>query len=1505
MLTVLSWNGSMFEYLMPALLMRSAPGQLLGQSESAAVKIQKRYGDRLGLPWGVSEAAFAARDAAHRYQYRAFGVVGLGMKQGLAEDYVVAPYASALALAVRPRAALENLRRLEKMGLMGRYGFYDSVDFTASRVADARGYTVVRTFMAHHQGMLLAAIDNALCDDILVKRFGRNRLVSAVDLLLHERVPWEYIPEPLPDTGPVQPAPEGRRVPRLQGWPISRADVPQLHAFGNGRLSVRINEAAGGTLWWRAQALTHWNSDRIRNADAAGIVLRDAEDGETWDFGNRPERPVDVTFHPEMASFHLVHLGIAATQDIVVAAADDVEIRRMTLLNHSERDRVIELTACAVPVLAPALAHERHPAFSKLFVHSEHLPGLNGLLFTRRPRRSGDAPPVMLHRLLAEDEAVHFAGFESDRRTFVGRHGDPGRPAGLDRVMSGAAGWTLDPVSALRAQVRLPPGARAQLAFLTIAAGSRETALEIAERYSNASALDWAFEDASRSTDLEVDRLGASQAEMQASQQIAGRLQQPRFGAAPPPHEQQPGQPDLWELGLSGDHPIVLIQVADADHAALLPAAVRAHRWWRRNGLQTDLVILGTAASSYEEPIAARLRDALREAGLAEGLGGDGGVHLHSADRIAPAKRRALEVLACLVLDGSAKTLPDALPPALEAPIEPPYFETSGAPGPMPTMALKRPDDLLFDNGLGGFSPDARSYVIHLERGGSTPVPWCNVLANETFGSIVSEAGLGFTWSENSGEHRLTPWSNDPVTDAQGEALYLRDEETAEVWTPTPLPAGDGATCQITHAAGNTVWARNSHGLKQQLTVFVPSGAPVKLARLELSNDTHRPRRITATYVAEWQLGALPSKARSHVSCGFHAAARALIARNGWAPEFADRIAFLTASRPAHSLTCDRAAFLGTGGPVRPEGLQRWNLDGRTEAVADPCGAYQVHLDLAPGAVEDVVFVLGDAADMAEMEELAAEWSDPGRVVAALQETAEVWDRRLGAIRVETPDPAFDLMVNRWLPYQALSSRILARAGFHQAGGGIGFRDQLQDMMALVVSDPDRVRAHILDCAAHQFEEGDVLHWWHPPEGRGVRTRCSDDMMWLVYATHRYVSATGDSSILDEQVPFLAAAPLAEDEDDRYAAFGHGTQSETLYEHCARAMERGATSGAHGLPLIGAGDWNDGMDRVGYHGRGESVWLAWFAALCGDGFAELSELKNRQDRADLWRQRAKDMRNSVEASAWDGAWYIRAFDDSGEAWGSSENDECRIDSIAQSWSVLARAPDTARARQAIRSAADRLIDIDKRLVRLLTPPFDRTPRDPGYIRAYPPGVRENGGQYTHAATWLGFAFAQIGDGDAAYDIFDLINPVRRSATPEDAELYRGEPYVMPADVGGSPPFERRAGWTWYTGAAAWAWRLGTEGILGLELRGGRLHIAPSLPKIWGGYRAIVRSERGTIDLEVLDPDATGGGRAVLDVDGQSVQDASVAFPTDGSTRRVRATLKAHPSGLKKAAAKQP
>jgi len=1493
-LCLVSWGGSMFEYLMPSLLLRSEPGTLLAQSECAAIRAQQRFGASQQVPWGVSESGFASLDADCNYRYHSFGVPGLGLRRGLAEDTVTAPYATVLALGCDAPSALENLRELTRLGLMGEYGLYEAADFTPERVPEGRCLTLVRSYMAHHQGMILAALDNALCDDTLVRRMRADPRVRSVELLLHERVPAERPLELLPQLEPPEPRHHAANLPPPQPWSPEREPGPALHLLGNGRLSSSITDVGAGGLRWQGCALTRWTPDPTCETEGLWFYVKDEETGEQWPAVLAPDRGLhgegSVVFHSHLAEFHRRDHGIGLRMEVAVVPADDVEIRRFTIVNETGRPRALTLTSYAEVVLAPARDDERHPAFSKLFVHSEWIASLAGLLFTRRPRGPEERPPVLLHRMVSDMAGVGIVGFETDRRAFLGRGRDARNPEGHVRSCEDSTGFTLDAIASLCVRIELGPHRAQSLAFVTLAAGSRESVIETAERYQTPSALDWAISDAATEAARELHRIGLEGAKLSSLQRLASFLVYPHRSLRCAPEllqENRLGQPRLWGMGLSGDLPILLVKTRGPEETELLRDLLRGHRLFRKKGLAVDLVVLREGASGYVEPVGELLLGLLQELGAREQLGRKGGIHFVAADQLAGDDRRLLQVAARVVLDATGGTLEHQLAEidgtASELPtFTPSRWDTSIESTPL----LERPTDLQFDNGFGGFSPDGREYVIHLSPGETTPAPWCNVLANEGFGTLVSESGGGFTWALNSGENRLTPWTNDPVSDPVGEALYLRDEETATVWTPTPAPAGQAVTHQVRHAAGCTEWHSNSEGLEQRLQVFVPPEDPVKLIRLRLRNLGDRPRRITATYYAEWVLGANRSDTAPFLVPEYNPTHRALLVRNPWVPDFADRVAFLASSAVPHGLTADREEFLGSGGTLRaPAALRRWGLSGRVEPGGDPCAALQVHLELGPRETREVHFVLGQGRDRAHSLELVRRWRDPKAIKPALERTTAFWDELLDSIQVYTPDAALDLMLNRWLLYQTLASRLFARSGFYQSGGAIGFRDQLQDMLSLTHVAPTRLRSHLLECAAHQFEEGDVLHWWHPPSSRGVRTRCSDDLLWLPFATAAYVEATGDESVLDESIPFLEGAPLAPEESERYGLFG-STQPRSLFEHCERALERGVSRGPHDLPLMGAGDWNDGMNRVGTRGVGESIWLGWFAIAAIRGFVGLCERRTEVDLAAHWRRRTAELERAVDANGWDGGWYRRALDDDGQPWGSRESEECRIDSIAQSWSVLSGTASEARAREALGAAEAELVRENEGLVVLLTPPFDATLRDPGYIKSYPPGVRENGGQYTHAAAWLGWAFAEIGEPDRAMRILQLINPIGHALTREAAERYRVEPYVLAADVASVPPHVGRGGWSWYTGAAAWTWRLGVEGILGIRRVDGGVRIDPCIPTSWGRAEVRIRGSVGTIVVSIEDPDGVGKGVLEVKVDGIPVRDAAVRFPDDGSERRV-------------------
>jgi cyclic beta-1,2-glucan synthetase len=1473
---LLSWGGTMFEYLMPGLLMRSQDGTLLARTSALVVDAQIAYAKHNHEPWGVSESAYARIDADQTYQYRSFGVPGLGFKRGLEEDRVVTPYASILATSIRPRAVVDNVIAFEGKGMLGMYGLFEALDLTPERVSEhaprGQAFAVVRSYMAHHQGMILVALGNFLNGRTMVDRFHSDERIETGEVLLNEHAP---------DAAPAEwPVAEGPKiVGTVESGPAPCAptpwsvdpSAPQAFVLSNGHLTSLLTSSGGGGLRWRGLALTRYEPDATRDDDGAWFYLRDEDSRQVWLATSREGR---TTYAMHSAEFHLRNQGISVHVTVTVAPVDDVEVRQITLHNETNRPRRLTVTSAGRPVLLDATQAPTHPAFSSMFVESEWLAELDALVFARRPQTAEEEPAVVVHRLVREEAAVTFAGYESDRGAFFGRNGSRHMPASLATkkgVLRGRVGAVLDPVMSLMARVDLKPKGSASLAFVTTIARSRTAAVELARKYGSMHAVRWTFRDAEHESPRRLQRAKLSPALLPIVQSLFSSLHfaNPTFRASPETRAAaRPCQRRLWARGISGDDPIVLVRVNDPD-APLVREALAMQRYLRSCAVRLDLVLVDEQASGYVTEGSGTLQRVLAENEVENWLNRHGGIFVIAADQVALSDLRHLEACARIVLDTRDGSLAARVERVVESPPKLPRFEPTLV-DEVTERSRPRPK-LLFDYGAGGFTEDGREYVVEVSPGKATPAPWCNVLANPEFGCLVSESSLGATWSLNAGENRLTPWRNDPVLDTPSEALYLRDEETAAVWSPTPLPAGRSVQSLVRHGAGYTTYERECHGLVQELTIFVPHDATLKVVRLRMKNTLSRHRRLTATYYAEWVLGSRREQQRPYIVSEFDPDHACMLATCDWNAEFGGRVAFLASKTTAHGFTADRTEFIGRRGDyAHPEALERWGLSGRVDLGADPCAALQIHVDLGPGEEMETHFILGQSSTREDALQLVARFRESAVVDAAWRGLRAFWDGILESVRVKTPEPSMDLMLNRWLLYQTLSSRVFGRTGFYQSSGAFGYRDQLQDVLSVIHAAPWIARAHILDAAKHQFEEGDVLHWWHPPSGRGVRTRCSDDMAWLPFVTGEYVAATGDTTILEEPVPFLVGESLRPDEHDRYAQYESSASSSSLFEHCRRAVERAVTEGAHGLPLMGDGDWNDGMSRVGAKGRGESVWLGWFLCATMDRFATLSMCRRDRVEASRWRARSDSLRAKIADVAWDGAWYLRAFHDDGSLVGSATSLECRIDSIAQSWAVLAGdkgGNHEAKARAAVHAADEQLVRDADRLVLLFWPPFDSTLHDPGYVRAYPPGVRENGGQYTHAATWLGFAHAALGNGERAERIFRLLNPALRVRTVEDSAQYRVEPYALAGDIYGCPPWVGRGGWTWYTGAAAWMWRLGVEGILGLRKKDGYLTVDPCIPPSWKGFEAWVRVGERCIHIVIENPDRVARGVATVTLDG--------------------------------------
>jgi len=1495
---LLSWSGSMFEYLMPMLVMPSYSNTLLDHSCRAAVQRQIAYGAQLDLPWGISESGYNAVDASFNYQYRAFGVPGLGLKRGLAADQVVAPYASALALLVAPIAACENLQGLAARGMLGNCGFYEAIDFTPTRQRPGQSESVLYSFMAHHQGMSLLAFAQRLLDAPMQRRFVADPLFKATLLLLQERVPRapaQYASDP----AQVDP----RSVTEIAEMPVrvfNRPDTasPAVQLLSNGRYHVMLSNAGGGYSRWRDLAVTRWREDSTCDAWGMFCYLRDPASGVVWSNAFQPTARAaeryEAIFTEPRVEFRRRDEAFETHTEIVVSPEDDIELRRVRITNRARVARTIEVTSYAEVVMAPPMADALHPAFSNLFVQTEIVPARQAILCHRRSRSPDEAAPWMLHLMAVHGASSEAVSYETDRARFIGRGNSSRDPDALrdDRPLSGSAGAVLDPIVAIRHRIMIEPEQTAIVDIITGVAESRDAALGLIAKYRDRRMADRVIEMAWTHSQVVLRQINITEADAQVYGRLAGAIVHCDSALRADPGmiaSNRRGQPGLWGYAISGDLPIVLLQIRNAANIELVRQLVQAHAYWRMKGLSVDLVIWNEDRGGYRQVLHDQIIGLIAAGVEGNVIDRPGGIFVRSAEQISNEDRILLQAVARVIVSDELGSLAEQVRrrPPVEPPI--PRLLPSRPRTPEPAQAAVVGERALRHfNGIGGFSEDGREYVIATDADQRTPAPWSNVLANPHFGCVLSESGSSYTWFDNAHQFRLTPWHNDPVCDGAGEAIYVRDEDTGHYWSPSPQPRrGEGAyLCR--HGFGYSVFEHLQDGIGSQLVVHVALDTAVKFWVLTLRNLSGRNRRLSATGYVEWVLGDLRSKCAMHVVTELDPRSGAILARNAFNPEFAHIVAFFDVDDATRTISGDRAEFIGRNGSLAmPAAMARARLSGKVGAAMDPCAAIQVPFELAEGQSRRIIFRLGVGRSADDASAQVLRLRRAGTAGNSLESIRAHWQRTLGAVRFQTPDPALDVLANGWLLYQTIACRMWGRSGAYQSGGAFGFRDQLQDSMALLHAQPNLLRDQLLLCASRQFREGDVQHWWHPPAGRGVRTTCSDDYLWLPLAACRYVLGTGDFALLDESIQFLDGRALGEEEESYYDLPLRAIESGSVYQHCVRAIEHGLRFGVHGLPLIGGGDWNDGMNRVGVHGRGESVWLGFFLFDVLGRFAILARAYGDETFAQRCTQQAATLQGNLELHGWDGQWYRRAYFDDGRALGSASNTDCQIDSIAQSWSVLSAAGDPERTRVAMDSLDRRLIRRDARLVQLLDPPFDHGDLDPGYIRGYVPGVRENGGQYTHAAIWAAMAFAARGDSVRAWEVFDLINPVRHGDSAERMRTYKVEPYVVAADVYAVAPHTGRGGWTWYTGSAGWMYRLIVESLLGITRDGARLRIAPCLPAAWPGFSLDYAFGDASYRIEVRRGEQP---QIAVVLDGEAQPDASIPLRDDGCSHRVEVAL---------------
>ena len=1500
--SLVSWSGTMFEYFMPFQIVKSFDNTIWSLTYSSVVKVQKDYGEKKNIPWGISESAYYEFDVSQNYQYKAFGVPGVGLKRGLEDEVVVSPYSSIMTLPLDTKASLDNLKKLYDLKAYGRYGFIEAIDYT-------KGYEdpkEVRCYMVHHLGMSLLALDNVLNRNILIERFHSIPEIKAVEILLKERVPENIVFDRDIDINNINNKVMEREsfIPRI--FTGSKRENPEVLLLSNGSYSTMISDSGSGYSKKNDMTIYRWKGDSTSDSSGMFFYIKNLNSNDYWSASYEPCKEENETYSVEFtldkATFEKTDGNISTKYEVMLASEDNLEIRKITLKNNAKKQRTIEITSYLEVTLQSFEGDAVHPSFSNLFISTEYNEEAKALIGNRRPRAEGATTHYIFHSVVSNNELEGDLTYETSRLNFIGRNRNLKSPEVMDNdaPLQNTVGIVLDPIMSIRTRLTLKPDEEGSIYYLTGTGESKDEILDLIYKYKEISKLEKNLDEYNYANQLELKHIGIRSAQANIYQSLASYLLYLHSGRKN--REEyikniNMNQENLWAYGISGDLPIILLIIYGEEDIDLLRQVINMHYYFKNKGIKSDLIIYNEEEASYEEPLQKEILSTVKNSVERENINKSGGVFLHNKSTMGEEVRNFLIGISRLYIDSKNGNLANQLMEANNfdyegykrdeevAPFnrikvninEGDYIKNFGNKEEsikeekskiklnLESANIKNEefeytkefeseeDKLDFFNGYGGFNKKDKSYVIKLKDYENTPAPWINVISNKDFGFHISEVGSSYTWCGNSRENKITPWNNDWVVDETGEALYIRDNDIGTYFSITPMPIRDGGEYIIKHSFGYSTFKHTAYNIKGEMQVFCPKDEKLKLCKVKLKNLSNSSRSLSLFYYAQLVLGVYNYGSAKYISTNININNNYIYGINPYSKYFGKLKAYLSIlGEEEQSFTGDRKSFIGVGEDLsNPNGLKLEKLNNLAGSIYDPCLASQITFTLEPGEEREIVIILGEEESEELIEEKINKYKDIQNVHNSLREVKEYWSNFLGNIQVKTPDPSMDYLLNGWLMYQTLSCRYLSRSAFYQSGGAYGFRDQLQDSMSIGILEPKVTREQILRSASRQYLEGDVQHWWHPVINSGIRTRFSDDLLWLPYVTIEYIKSTGDYTILDEEAPYLEDEPLKEGEDERYTIVNVSNKKGSIYEHCLKAIDRGLKFGKHNIPLMGSGDWNDGMSTVGNKGEGESVWVGWFLYKILDGFKELCSYKKDNEKKEEYESFKEFIKENLEKNAWDGGWYRRAYFDNGKPLGSRENDECKIDSIAQSWSIISKAGKESRTLEAMEAVDRYLVDKNNGLIKLLSPPFDKSSLEPGYIKGYVAGVRENGGQYTHAAVWVILALTKLGFGDKAWKYYNMINPINHSNTELEARRYKVEPYVMAADVYIKEPHGGRGGWSWYTGASGWMYKVGIEDILGLKkIEGKGYIIEPCIPESWDNYSINIKNEFEDYNIEV-------------------------------------------------------
>lgn len=1469
---LISWSGTAFEYLMPNINIPNFPGSLLNESSRFLIMSQMKYAKELQIPWGISESAFNLKDLHSNYQYKAFGIPWLGLKRGLADEMVVAPYGSILAITEFPKEVIENLKQLEEMKMIGKYGFYESIDFTPDRLEKGKKYSRVKTYMAHHQGLILLSINNLFNNNILQTRFIKNPEIDAISILLQETIPEksvitkenkEKISKPVYEDYEDYMQETLKKVDErlLRGNVISSEDYV-----------IAMNQKGEGFSKYKDIYINRYKNT---NDYPQGIFfsIKNIKTKKIWSSYYRKneinENKYQISFMPDKIEQEFINENIKSNIETIISPDEPVEIRKLTLENLGNSEEILEIVSYFEPVLSKKQQDYAHPAFNNLFLKFDFNQETNSIDLKRKHRENNQEEIYMSVNLSTNCETIGDLEYEIDAEKFIGR-GNTKIPQMIQNSnpLSKKIGLVTEPIIALKRTVKIKPGKKCNINLIISVGNDKYKVQENIKKYK-------IEENIKKATELSVAKIAAQLRYLRIKGDKLRDYQKiltyilfnnpsKKINLEKMPKIRY-NQEELWKYGISGDVPIILIKIKDLNDSYVISEVLKAYEFFRIKNIETEIVILDEEKHSYENYVREEIENTLLNSQLGYLKNVRGGIFEITKSQIDIKDYNLLNFVATLVIDARKGGIKNSLKEIEEEYIDK-YTEISNEDDNLIELEANENLDIISDNEnvkyfneYGAFSEDGKEYLIKINREDRLPTVWSNIMTNEKFGTLVTENMGGYTWYKNCRLNRISSWGNQANYDIPSEIIYLKDLDNKKVWSLGLNPKPDENNYNIIYGLGYTIYEHKNDEIKQELEIFVPKEDSIKVEILRLKNESPNRKKLKILYYMKPVLGEDETKSNQYINIKYDINNNIICAENLYNSEFPKDIIYVSNSEKILSYTGDKTFFIGNDDITNPDAIKKPRLNNENSIGNNACIAYEIEAEIESFSEKEIIFMLGAEESIIDSKNMSYKYSKLQNCNQELQKIKSYWQDITGKLQVNTPLESMNIILNGWTIYQTIQSRLISRTGFYQSGGAFGFRDQLQDTLALKYINPDIMKKQIIKHSKHQFIEGDVEHWWHEENGRGIRTKFSDDLLWLPYVTIEYIQFTGDYSILEEIIPYLKGKQLEQNEEERYDKYDESNEKGNIYNHCIRAIDRSLNFGKNGLPKIGTGDWNDAFSNVGSKGIGESVWLGFFLYDILDRFIPICNKVNDKSHEEKYKQVKQDLKKALNSNGWDGRWYKRAFMDDGSTLGSMENDECRIDSIAQSWSTISNAGDNDKKYISMESLENHLIDKENGIIKLLDPPFENGKLEPGYIKAYLPGVRENGGQYTHAACWVIIAEAMLGFGDKAIELFKMINPIEHARTKDAVKKYKVEPYVIAADIYGANNLAGRGGWTWYTGSSSWYYKAGIEYILGLKIRNGFLSIEPCIPKEWKEYSIKYKWENSIYNIEVKNPDRKNTG----------------------------------------------